>query len=496
LNHAHSSLRRIGQVGGFLVYTLVPIVPALLSGSLPPLVDRYELSRVVGIFAFVYLANQLLLAARLRFLDRLFGHDRLLRFHGAMAAVGVLLGVAHRILKDPFLYPGEQLVHRLIGLVALVLFAAVVFVTATLMAATGATRSPAIRRVRSTLRERFGVQYQHLRAVHNGTVVLLAILAVHVLTASSMAVYPAAFAFVVADVLVAVGVYIAHRFVRSAVAARRPWRVVAAEASGEVTTIRLAPPSVEGRPRAAGQFCYFRFLDGFPGSEEHPFTVASAPSEREIAFCAKAVGDFTAALSRVVPGAPVAVTGPYGVFTLDRAPSDAPLVFVAGGIGITPFLSMASQGIASQGAVPGAATQSKATDAPVPGAATQSRATDAPVPGAATRGRARRLILLWSVKEVRDLLGLETLRAGLPTLGDATLRVFVTAGETSIPDDAVARRVSAADIAVAVAEAAEGGVERVHAYVCGPSEFADWTTGELSKHRVRGSRIHRERFAT
>lgn len=469
MNLSRSGLMRIGQVGGLLVYILVPIVPALLSGTLPPLVDRYELSRVFGIFAFVYLANQLLLAARLPFLDRLYGHDKLLRFHGAMAAVGVLLGVAHRILKEPFLYPGEQVLHRLIGLVALLLFAAVVFVTATLMAATGAARSPAIRRLRLTLRERFGVQYQHLRAVHNGTVVLLAVLAVHVLTASSISGYPAAFAFVLADIVVAVGVYVLHRFVRPAVAARRPWRVVATEVSGEVTTIRLAPSSVEGRPRAAGQFCYFRFLDDFPGVEEHPFTVASAPSEREIVLCAKAVGDFTTALSQVTPGVPVAVTGPYGVFTLERAPADAPLIFVAGGIGITPFLSMASQGIASQGAVAGA---------------TKLRHT-------------RKLSVLWSVRRVSDLVGLDTLRAGLSTLGDATLRVFVTAGAAPIPNDAVPRRISAADIAVAVAEVADGGGgERVHGYVCGPSEFADWTAGELSKHGVRGTRIHRERFAT
>jgi predicted ferric reductase len=53
----------------------------------------------------------------------------------------------------------------------------------------------------------------------------------------------------------------------------------------------------------------------------------------------KAVGDYTRALPGVEPGAWVRVEGPYGGFW-HRGDREGRQVWIAGGIGITPFLSM------------------------------------------------------------------------------------------------------------------------------------------------------------
>ncbi|MEA2461708.1 MAG: hypothetical protein QOH90_1885 [Actinomycetota bacterium] len=72
----------------------------------------------------------------------------------------------------------------------------------------------------------------------------------------------------------------------------------------------------------------------------HPFSLTSAPDDPELKLAVKAVGSFTRALHRLKPGAIARIEGPYGEFShLNMPPGEQ--VWIAGGIGITPFLSMA-----------------------------------------------------------------------------------------------------------------------------------------------------------
>ncbi|MCX7822962.1 MAG: ferric reductase-like transmembrane domain-containing protein [Syntrophobacterales bacterium] len=89
-----------------------------------------------------------------------------------------------------------------------------------------------------------------------------------------------------------------------------------------------------------GQFAIFRYNTGFIGwSEPHPFTLSCAPGEGKISCTVKAVGSFTRRLQTIAPGTPFLCEGPYGIFT-PRFKEGAHLIFIAGGVGITPFLSM------------------------------------------------------------------------------------------------------------------------------------------------------------
>jgi predicted ferric reductase len=74
--------------------------------------------------------------------------------------------------------------------------------------------------------------------------------------------------------------------------------------------------------------------------EAHPFSITSGPGDTELKLVIKAVGDFTTELAHVRPGAFVRVEGPYGGFWhLGETIRDQ--VWIAGGIGVTPFLAMA-----------------------------------------------------------------------------------------------------------------------------------------------------------
>jgi predicted ferric reductase len=72
--------------------------------------------------------------------------------------------------------------------------------------------------------------------------------------------------------------------------------------------------------------------------EQHPFTISSAPHEETLRLSIKSSGDWTQHLhENLQPGANAFVDGPYGEFSY-RAGSQTQ-VWIAGGIGITPFIS-------------------------------------------------------------------------------------------------------------------------------------------------------------
>lgn len=89
---------------------------------------------------------------------------------------------------------------------------------------------------------------------------------------------------------------------------------------------------------APGQFAFITFnrLEG-----PHPFTIASAnQNDGQIRFAIKALGDYTHKLGRQIKvGQKVAVEGPYGRFNLPATQDAGRQIWVAAGIGATPFIA-------------------------------------------------------------------------------------------------------------------------------------------------------------
>jgi predicted ferric reductase len=141
-------------------------------------------------------------------------------------------------------------------------------------------------------------------------------------------------AFVVGDLLWV-------RIVKPLGLQRRPWVVdeVIAERGGS-WTLMLRPEGHEGMRFEPGQFAWL-FLDQSAFSPSpHPFSLSSSAERPDrIGFTIKARGDFTSKLGEVRPGTRAYVDGPYGLFTSDRSEGFG-FVFIAGGVGITPMVSM------------------------------------------------------------------------------------------------------------------------------------------------------------
>ncbi|MGR3662379.1 MAG: ferredoxin reductase family protein [Paracoccaceae bacterium] len=86
-----------------------------------------------------------------------------------------------------------------------------------------------------------------------------------------------------------------------------------------------------------GQFAFVE-IKAKGWSEPHPFTISSAPGEDNLRFTMKVLGDWTRKVrDELVAGGEVDVRGPYGRFDTDNGRNKQ--VWLAGGIGLTPFLS-------------------------------------------------------------------------------------------------------------------------------------------------------------
>ena len=115
------------------------------------------------------------------------------------------------------------------------------------------------------------------------------------------------------------------------------YEIAGLEPSGDALAVSLKPVKSGIRPEP-GQFGVLQFI-GAGLDEPHPFSFSAIEKDGGLRVTVKPLGDFTHRLpGRLQAGQSVAVQGPYGRF---RHSGTGPEIWVAGGIGITPFLAWA-----------------------------------------------------------------------------------------------------------------------------------------------------------
>lgn len=327
-----------------LAYAALVLLPmaVALAGDAPEVRTRLkEAGAMLGFLGLGMLAAQAVVSGRQRWFARGLGQDDLLQFHRRVGQFAWVLVLAHPLTMfaaDPallaYLDPRDRLL-RAVSLWALL-------AAATLLLAS------------SMWRTRFGLDYERWRLLHG--VLALFVVALGLGHALMVDHYTGPL-WKKAALLALVGgglwLIVETRLARPWRIRRRPWTVVGVEEErGEAVTLRLRPEGHGGMDFVPGQFAWLSIGASPWQLQQHPFSMTSAAGEVQVAFTVKALGDFTESLRDLPEGRRAWLEGPYGVFTWTPGFAPRGAVFVAGGVGITPFLSMLRTARARRAAEP------------------------------------------------------------------------------------------------------------------------------------------------
>ncbi len=97
-------------------------------------------------------------------------------------------------------------------------------------------------------------------------------------------------------------------------------------------------PKEKGINFLPGQFIFIDLIDRNINREPHPFSISSA-SGSPLKIAIKELGDYTNKIRDVKRGSLAKIEGPFGAFSFKNH-TNKKQIWIAGGIGITPFMSM------------------------------------------------------------------------------------------------------------------------------------------------------------
>ena len=337
-------LRTIGDVVGTLTIASIVIVVMLWinSGNLRDFGvaggAATSLGRLTGLVSADLLLIQVLLMARIPWIERVWGQDELTRRHRLLGftsfwamclhIVLITIGYAQAAHVNLFAQGWDLLIDYpgmlLAGAGTLAIFAVVI---------------TSIRRARRRLR------YTSWHLIHLYAYLGVGLALPHQLwtgqdfLASRWAtVYwwslwaAAAAAILVFRVAMPIAASMRHRLVVSAI---RP-------EADDIFTIEMTGRDLHLSGIRAGQYCQWRFLTGRGWSRPQPFSLSAPPTASTLRITVQRIGEGTERLSGLHPGTKVHFEGPYGTMTADRR-TRRDVLLIGAGVGITPMRGLAQE---------------------------------------------------------------------------------------------------------------------------------------------------------
>ncbi len=189
-----------------------------------------------------------------------------------------------------------------------------------------------------------------------------------------------------------------------------------------------------------GQFAFLSIDE--PGfRESHPFTISSSPDDDRVCFVIKSLGDHTPRIrSEAKAGMQVSLRGPHGRFTPGVGINDQ--VWIAGGIGITPFLSAI-------------------------------RSMDPKI--------SPRITLFYAIRNANDALFLDEIQSCFETSDQMKLFIIKSDDGQRLTIDQIKEHVS-------------DQLNRYDYYLCGPASLVQGMAKGLKNEGAHSSSVHHEEF--
>jgi len=286
---------------------------------------------------------EILLLARLPFLERFFGFDKLTNWHRWIGHTVLWLVLAHVVFSvwgyakaDQAFVPGETFGDKYWAYLTDGIFPGMIIATiGTILLIFIAVSSYAVARRH--------LKYELWYGLHFTAYAAIALAFFHEVPAGNELVHNPIQAEYVWDATFAAtaALVIWYRLVWPVVQNRRyGLRVTELVEEGPgVWSLRISGRDLSRYGARAGQFFFWRFLTRGFWYTQHPFSISEAPKGDSFRITVKALGDHTAKLGRLKVGTRVLAEGPFGVFTSDTRTRDKVLM-IAGGIGITPVRAL------------------------------------------------------------------------------------------------------------------------------------------------------------
>ena len=294
----------------------------------------HAIGRLFGLFATFAALTQFILMGRVGWLEPIFGMDRLAIFHRRngeatlllMLAHATLMIITHQLLVGSTNFLGVfDLPYVLLAFIGLCLFIVTVGLS--------------IQITRKHLK------FETWYAVHLLNYAAIAFVPWHQLTnGSDFLINPtfayywiALYLFTLLNVLyfrfgMTIFKYFRYGF--------KVERIV--KETSTATSVYITGKHLDNYHAKGGQFVLVRFFDKKFVLQEHPFSLSRLPSLQNLRLTIRQLGDFTNMIPELKPGTPVWVSGPFGSFTHDLRRTKK-VLYIAGGIGITPIRSMIEQ---------------------------------------------------------------------------------------------------------------------------------------------------------
>ncbi|PIX62446.1 hypothetical protein COZ45_01305 [Candidatus Uhrbacteria bacterium CG_4_10_14_3_um_filter_41_21] len=321
----------------FGLFVAILLTPVIIWLTLEPISDRFEhlwqsIGQISGLLGIVLLSLNLFLSARLRRFEKFLpGINKIYEYHHHIGGTALILLLLHPVslaltfastsFYQAFLLfiPADAVAlalgqYSLYGLLALLIITFYI-----------------------------NLPYEWWRLSHALLGVPLLLGSLHMLLIpSDVSRSPALKYYLLVLILVGLSSYLYRTVFGSWLVKRYKYEITEVQTFGSITEI-TAKPVAEAMPYLAGQYAFLQIPNLGFSFETHPFSVSSAPTkEGTVRFSIKNSGDFTSQLKDLAVGTRVKLEGGYGVFTAEQCIRSRQ-VWIAGGIGITPFLALAGE---------------------------------------------------------------------------------------------------------------------------------------------------------
>jgi len=285
-------------------------------------------SRFASFNAIILLQINLLLSSRLWFLDRFFGFDRIYKWHKLVGISAFSLILLHPFLLIiellpqgiPWYYiiPGTYIPYTL-GIVSLWLLTLLVVLTLYI-----------------------NLPYHIWKKIHKFMGLAVLGISMHsLLIPTPFTGYLIVKIWLYLWIAVGMSSYLYRQLLHRRLGPKHKVQLTRFAQIGDIIQIHVKP--LTGPIRfIPGQFAFLSVENHIIGKEEHPFSFSSGPHLNSIRFSIKKAGDYTNQLDTLQKSTKIVLVGPYGKFADRFVKTKKPSVWIAGGIGITPFLSMLS----------------------------------------------------------------------------------------------------------------------------------------------------------